>query len=99
MITKGLRRQDLGGSDDLAWDRVRLSVVVPVYESDHSVRELVERLTEVFESVLAETYEVILVDDGSRSPATWSTLTELARSRQSVVAIRLMRNYGKGIAG
>jgi dolichol-phosphate mannosyltransferase/undecaprenyl-phosphate 4-deoxy-4-formamido-L-arabinose transferase len=75
--------------------RPSYSVVVPVYESDHSVRELVERLVQVFETTLAATYEVILVDDGSRSPATWSTLTELTRSNERVTAIRLMRNYGK----
>lgn len=71
------------------------SVVVPVFESDSSVRELVERVRIVFEEVLGVAYEVILVDDGSRSPATWETCRELAADSACVTAIQLMRNYGK----
>ncbi len=71
------------------------SVVVPVYESDSSVVELVRRLQPVFEDQLEASYEVILVDDGSRSLTTWTTCQQLAREEPRVVAIRLMRNYGK----
>ncbi len=86
---------------DLAGDLGRApeySVVVPVYESDRTVVELVRRLRLVFEGELEASYEVILVDDGSRSPATWATCERLAREESHVVALRLMRNYGKPAA-
>ena len=75
--------------------RVRYSVVVPVYETDRSVVELVERLRRVFEETLKASYEIILVDDGSRSPMAWPTLRRLAEEVPQVLAIRLTRNYGK----
>lgn len=71
------------------------SIVVPVFESDRSVVELVERLSATFENIICASYEVILVDDGSRSAATWSTLESLVDQYPEVRAVRLMRNYGK----
>ena len=71
------------------------SVVVPVYESNRSISELVSRLRAVFENSIQAAYEIILVDDGSRSPLTWQTCERFAREYPSIVAIRLMRNYGK----
>jgi hypothetical protein len=83
---------------DETGQRPRYSVVVPVYNSDRSVEELVERLENVFDRVLKATYEVILVDDGSASVTTWPTLRRLAEERPWVSSIRLMRNYGKASA-
>lgn len=74
------------------------SVVVPVFESAETLTELVCRLRRVFESTLGSSYEVILVDDGSRSPQTWQTCQRLAREGNHVTAVRLMRNYGKAAA-
>jgi glycosyltransferase involved in cell wall biosynthesis len=73
----------------------RYSVVVPAFESDSSVVELVERLVQVFEGVMGVTYEIILVDDGSRSPATWKAINELAGRYSGVRGVQLRRNYGK----
>ena len=73
----------------------RYSVVVPVYNSDHSVVELVERLRSVFEKTLHVRYEIILVDDGSHKTDTWKTLEKLVEEHPTVTAIQLMRNFGK----
>ena len=78
--------------------RPRYSVVVPVYESSHSVIELVARLQKVMENEIKSPYEIILIDDGSKSPSTWETLKTLSYDKHYVVAIRLMRNYGKASA-
>jgi glycosyltransferase involved in cell wall biosynthesis len=59
-MNKGLRRQDLGDTEDLAWDRVRLSVVVPVYNEVRTVEQLLRKVREV-----PLWLEVIVVDDGS----------------------------------
>ena len=71
------------------------SVVIPVYESSDSVVELTARLRSVFEQTIKESFEIILVDDGSISSQTWPTLEGLVREDMRVSAIRLMRNYGK----
>jgi glycosyltransferase involved in cell wall biosynthesis len=77
----------------------RYSVVVPVYESNDSVVHLVERIVAVFETSIRQAYEIILVDDGSRTARTWTTLSRLVGERPDVVsAIRLTRNYGKSSA-
>ena len=46
--------------DDLAWDRVRLSIVIPVYNEVDTVEALLRRVREVPLGL-----EVIVVDDGS----------------------------------
>lgn len=70
-----------------------ISVLVPVYNSEGSIRLLCDRLLAVLPS-LARQYEVILVDDGSRD-GSWGVASDLARCHDSIHAIRLMRNYGQ----
>ena len=43
------------------------SVVVPVYNSEHTLEELYTRLKQVFETEIKEEFELILVDDSSLS--------------------------------
>lgn len=74
------------------------SVIVPVYQSDASVVELVDRITAVFDRTVKKSFEIILIDDGSDLPQTWPTLAGLAEADDRVRAIRLMRNYGKPAA-
>lgn len=69
-----------------------LSVVVPVYNSQETLRELVARLTATLADVA---HELIFVDDGSRDQS-WTVLQELqAKHPQSMMAIQLMRNFGQ----
>ena len=91
MINPGLRRQDLGASDDLAWDRVRLSVVVPVYNEVRTVEQLLEKVREVPLQL-----EVIVVDDGS----TDGTRDLLPRLEGTLIDTLVLheRNRGKGAA-
>ena len=42
------------------------SVVVPVYNSEHTLTELYTRLDKVFRETVQEPFELILVDDGSK---------------------------------
>jgi glycosyltransferase involved in cell wall biosynthesis len=71
----------------------RLSIVVPVYNSSGSLRELIRRLT-VELPKLAPSYEIVLVNDGSRDDS-WAVAAELARSAEGVIALDLHRNYGQ----
>ncbi len=70
-----------------------LSVVIPVYNSESSLPPLLERLASVLET-LADDYEVILVNDGSRD-ASWEVIQSLVEQYPFVQGINLMRNYGQ----
>lgn len=70
-----------------------LSVVIPVYNSKPTLSELVERLGVALEQ-LANRYEVVLVNDGSRD-GSWDEISRLASTRNWIRGISLMRNYGQ----
>ena len=70
-----------------------ISVVVPVYRSAETLRELVRRLTETVGG-LGEPYEIILVEDCSPD-RSWSVISDLARDDQRVRGVQLSRNYGQ----
>jgi glycosyltransferase involved in cell wall biosynthesis len=70
-----------------------ISVVVPVYNSELSLPPLVRRLAPVLTS-LANQYEVVFVNDGSRDQS-WKVIQELSQSFPWVRGINLMRNYGQ----
>lgn len=75
----------------------RLSVVVPCYNEQEGLDFLHERVTRVVREAVGDSYEFILVNDGSRDQ-TWQKLTTLAASDPRVVAINLSRNNGHQIA-
>jgi undecaprenyl-phosphate 4-deoxy-4-formamido-L-arabinose transferase len=70
-----------------------LSVVVPVYNSEASLRELVHRLGGVLPT-LAPAFEVILVDDGS-SDQSLNVALDLEGRVPWLDVHALMRNYGQ----
>ena len=70
-----------------------VSVVVPVYNNEASLDELVERLTAVLEPRDAP-YEIVLVDDGSADDS-WKIIMRNARADDRVVGLHLSRNFGQ----
>lgn len=73
-----------------------LSVVMPVYCEEGNIRVVVDEVL----GTLAETgesFELILVDDGS-TDGTWEDLLDLCAARSETRAIRLSRNFGKEAA-
>jgi undecaprenyl-phosphate 4-deoxy-4-formamido-L-arabinose transferase len=71
-----------------------LSIVVPVYNSAGTLDILLERLTKVVYS-LTPSYEIILVDDGSRDHS-WDVIQKFRQTYgDHLVAVQLMRNYGQ----
>ena len=74
---------------------IEYSIVVPVYESSKSVEKLVQRVCSVMEEEVKQSFEIVLVDDGSTSPETRATLESLCSKFANVMAVILMRNYGK----
>jgi undecaprenyl-phosphate 4-deoxy-4-formamido-L-arabinose transferase len=72
---------------------MNISVVIPVYNGQHTVAELVERLGKVLPAV-SDAYETILVCDGSPDDS-WPLIEQLAARYAWVRGIDLMRNYGQ----
>lgn len=70
-----------------------ISVVVPVYNGETSLPALLDRLRPVLQS-LNTTYEIILINDGSRD-RSWAAIESLARRFPEIAGIDLMRNYGQ----
>ena len=73
-----------------------ISVVVPLYNERESLAELVAWIDRVArENNLS--YEVIMVDDGSRD-GSWQEIERLRALYPAIRAIRFARNYGKSAA-
>lgn len=72
---------------------MKLSIVIPVYNTERSLVDLATRIARVFQT-RGESYEVIFVDDSSSNAATWKILRELKESH-GVRAVRLTRNFGQ----
>lgn len=73
-----------------------VSVVVPCYDEAAALAALVARVDRVCRS-LTVTFEIVLVDDGSRD-ATWPTMVALCDAHREVVAVKLSRNHGHQLA-
>src|SRR5262245_47888689 len=74
-----------------------LSIVVPCYNEEACLGELLGRLTHAAASVAGDGYEIVLVNDGSRD-RTWEIMREVAETDPHVVAINLSRNHGHQLA-
>ena len=76
--------------------RLDISVVVPLFNEEESLPELVAWIDRVArENSLS--YEVIMVNDGS-TDRSWEVVKELSAKYPAVKGISFMRNYGKSAA-
>ena len=70
-----------------------LSIIIPVFNSETILDELIARLSVVLEKTHQD-FEAILVDDGSRD-GSWAVVNRLSQVYPWVRGIHLMRNYGQ----
>ena len=73
-----------------------ISVVIPVYNSEDCLSELVKKLTEVLDN-LGKIYEIVLVNDCSPDNS-WSKIVELCKIYDKLKGINLRRNFGQDCA-
>jgi dolichol-phosphate mannosyltransferase len=73
-----------------------ISVVIPVYNEEQSIKPLVSELGEVLKRI-KKSYEVIFVDDGSRD-RSFALLREAALHDPRIRVIRFRRNAGQTAA-
>jgi glycosyltransferase involved in cell wall biosynthesis len=75
---------------------MQISVVVPLFNEAESLPELMQWIDRVMQTN-NYTYEVIMVDDGSKDNS-WSTIQTLRTTYPSLKGIKFQRNYGKSAA-
>jgi glycosyltransferase involved in cell wall biosynthesis len=91
MMLPGTSAYEPPRNEDLAWDRVRLSVVIPVYNEVQTVERLLRRVRDV-----PLWLEVITVDDGS-TDGTRDVLSKLEGTLIDTLIFH-EKNQGKGAA-
>jgi len=91
MMMPGTSAYEPPENEDLAWDRVRLSVVIPVYNEVQTVERLLRRVRDV-----PLWLEVITVDDGS-TDGTRDVLSKLEGTLIDTLIFH-EKNQGKGAA-
>jgi undecaprenyl-phosphate 4-deoxy-4-formamido-L-arabinose transferase len=77
-------------------DRVRLSVVIPMYNEERNIPALFTRLFAVCEA-LSVRWEVVCIDDGSRDATAKMVRAEQARHPE-LVLVQFARNFGQHAA-
>ncbi|VAW28991.1 Glycosyl transferase, group 2 family [hydrothermal vent metagenome] len=73
-----------------------ISVVIPLYNEDESLRELNDWILRMMKSNHFS-FEIIYVDDGS-SDKSWDVIEALSAENENIKGIRFLRNYGKSAA-
>lgn len=73
-----------------------VSVVIPLYNEDESIKELYAWIVKVA-NANSLTYEIIFVNDGS-TDNSWNVIEELSATDSNVHGIKFRRNYGKSAA-
>lgn len=71
-----------------------VSIVIPCYYSEKSIRMVVEMVTEEFKKNEGYECEFVLVNDGSRD-RTFEEIRGLAAEYSNVCGVNLMRNFGQ----
>src|SRR5258708_34474565 len=69
-----------------------LSVVVPCYNQESGLAELLSRAAAACRSAVGDSFEIILVDDGS-GDKTWPSIAALPPPAQHLAGVKLSRNH------
>lgn len=75
---------------------IDVSIVVPLYNEEESLPELVAWIGRVAEANKFS-YEIVFVDDGSKD-GSWGVIERMSQENRAIKAIRFRRNYGKSAA-
>ena len=73
-----------------------LSIVISLFNEEESLPELISWIEKVM-AAEGYSYEVIMVDDGSRD-GSWSLIKEFSQKNPFIKGISFRRNYGKSAA-
>jgi len=88
--------RDQAQRNPLARTEVTLSVVVPLYNEELVIEEMYRRLDKVLRECV-DSYELILVNDGSRD-RTVELARQICKADKNVKFVNLSRNFGHQLA-
>jgi dolichol-phosphate mannosyltransferase len=74
-----------------------VSIVAPCHNEEEGLAEFHRRAALAAYGVAGDSYEIVLVDDGS-TDLTWQRIEALSAADPCVVGVRLMRNHGHQLA-
>jgi len=86
-----------GARDRVDVAPVRLSVVIPCFNEQESLLELYKRIAAACRSCVDDSFELVLIDDGS-TDGTWAGIGVLTTQSPNVVGVKLSRNHGHQLA-
>lgn len=76
-------------------DPVELSIVIPVYNSERTLGQLIDRINICTENFLNKRdFEIILVNDGS-ADSSWEIIKKNAQKNDNITGVNLTRNFGQ----
>ncbi len=78
------------------FQKIDVSVVIPLLNEEESLPELCERIDQSLTSAKL-IYELLLIDDGS-TDSSWTIIEQLSSENPRIKGIRFRRNYGKAAA-
>ena len=78
-------------------DAPYISVVIPVFNEEENLEELIRRCMEVC-GRMARPFEIILVDDGSTDSSSQKIIQAAIKNDGRVIGVLLNRNYGQHAA-
>ena len=76
---------------------MKLSIVIPVFNEQENLPELIRRTLEAC-ALVKTTFEIILIDDGSRDDSPDLIQAAAEKEKGKVVGVLLNRNYGQHAA-
>lgn len=72
----------------------KISFVIPCYNSEKTIESVVSEIKETINNHKGTSYEIILVNDGSRD-GVYNVISKLAKEDQNIKGINLVRNFGQ----
>lgn len=78
-------------------EKIEISVIIPLYNEEESLAILTEKVVVNLENLVANSYEVIFINDGSKDNSL-SVIKSLCEKNKNLKYISFRRNYGKSAA-
>ncbi len=73
-----------------------VSIVIPLFNEEESLPELLNWIKEVMDQNKLS-YELVMIDDGSKDNS-WQVVSDLKKKHSTIKGIKFQRNYGKSAA-
>lgn len=72
----------------------KLSIVIPCYNSEQNIQNVIKRDMEIFQKLDIQQYEFVLVNDCS-GDNTWKIIKKMSEKNPHIVSINLAKNCGQ----